>query len=385
MKRDCYEVLGVAKNATEGEIKKAYRKQAMQYHPDQNPGDKAAEEKFKECAEAYEILSDADKRARYDRMGHAAFENGGGGYGGGGFGGSNPHDIFEQFARAFGGNDFFGGGGGFGGQQQRSRGQRGSDLRVKIKLNLQEIASGATKKIKVNKDIFCTTCHGSGAKDASSTSTCGTCRGSGYVRKVTSTMLGQMQTTVHCPTCSGSGQMVTAKCGSCKGDGVTKGEEIISIDIPAGVAEGMQLSMAGRGNAGRKGGPAGDLLINIAEEPHDSLHRDGNNVIYDLQINFADAALGCESIVPTIDGQVKIKVPAGTVAGHVFRLRDKGLPEVQSRHKGDLLIHLSIWTPKEVSREGRELLEKLRNLNEFQPNGKKGDRNFMDRMKDLFH
>ncbi len=384
MKRDYYEVLGVAKNAAEGEIKKAYRKLAMQYHPDQNPDNKVAEEKFKECAEAYEVLSDADKRARYDRMGHAAFEgHGGGGYGGGGFGGGNPHDIFEDFARTFGG-DFFGGG--FGGrqQEQRTRGQRGTDLRVKIKLNLQEIANGASKKIKVNKDITCGTCQGSGAKDAGSTSTCGTCRGSGHIRKITNTILGQMQTTVHCPTCSGSGQTITAKCGSCKGDGITKGEEIINIDIPAGVAEGMQLSMSGRGNAGKKGGSAGDLLISITEEPHESLHRDGNNVIFDLQINFADAALGSECIVPTIDGQVKIKVPAGTTAGHVFRLRDKGLPEIQSRHRGDLLVHLSIWTPKEVSREGRELLEKLRSLNEFKPNGKKGDRNFMDRMKDLF-
>lgn len=379
MKRDYYEILGLQKGANADAIKKAYRKLAMQYHPDQNPGDKAAEEKFKECAEAYEILSDDDKRARYDRLGHAAFE-GGGGYSGG----AGAQDIFEQFAHMFGGSDFFGGG--FGQQQQqRTRGQRGSDLRVKIKLNLQEIANGVNKKIKVNKDISCTTCRGSGAKDASSVSTCNTCRGSGYVRKVTNTMLGQMQTTVGCPTCSGSGQQVTAKCGTCKGDGVTKGEDLISIDIPAGVADGMQLSMSGRGNSGRRGGPSGDLLINITEEAHESLHRDGNNLIYDLQVNFADAALGSECIVPTIDGQVKIKIPAGTPAGHVFRLRDKGIPELQGGYRrGDLLVHLSICMPKDISREGRELLEKLRNLNEFKPNGKKGDRGFLDRMKDLF-
>jgi molecular chaperone DnaJ len=378
MKRDFYEILGVAKTASADEIKKAYRKQAMKYHPDQNPGNKEAEDKFKECAEAYEILSDDNQRAKYDRMGHAAFE-GGGGFGGGGFSGGNAHDIFETFASMFGGNDFFGGH-----QQQQRRGQRGADLRVKIKLNLHEIANGVNKKIKVTKDISCTTCNGSGAKDAHSTVTCTTCRGAGSVRKVASTPFGQMQQTVGCPTCNGSGQQITAKCGSCRGEGVTKGEDIISIDIPAGVADGMQLSMSARGNMGRKGGAPGDLLINITEESHESLHRDGNNVIYDLQVNFADAALGSECLVPTIDGQVKIKIPAGTPAGHVFRLRDKGLPEIQSHRRGDLLVHLSIWTPKDISREGRELLEKLRGLNEFKPNGKKGDKGFIDRMKDLW-
>lgn len=386
-KRDFYEILGVDKSADDAALKKAYRKLALKYHPDRNPDDKAAEEKFKEAAEAYEILSDADKRARYDRFGHAGVSgNGGGGFGG--RGGMTMEDIFAQFGDIFGGagggspfEQFFQGSRGGGG---RARGQRGSNLRIKVKLTLAEIASGVTKKIKVKKQTTCSTCSGSGAKDSSSKQTCGTCRGSGYVRQVRNTFLGQMQTTTTCPTCQGAGEVVTASCSTCKGDGRVYGEETIEIDIPAGVSEGMQLSMSGKGNAGKKGGPAGDLLINIEEIPHESLQRDGLNVIYELFVNFADAALGTSVEVPTINGRVKIKVPAGTQAGKIFRLKGKGVPSVQSYEHGDQLIHVNVWTPKKLTSEEREILEKMRNMPNFKPEPGKGERGFFDKMRDYF-
>lgn len=383
-KRDYYQVLGVQKGASEAEIKKAYRKLAIKYHPDKNPDNKEAEEKFKEAAEAYEVLSDQDKKARYDRFGHAGVNQGGGG----GFsGGMTMEDIFSQFG------DIFGEGGSpfesfFRGGSTRSRrggGQRGSNLRIKVKLTLAEIANGVTKKIKVKKQVSCQTCGGSGAKDSSSVKTCGTCRGSGYVRQVRSTFLGQMQTTTACPTCSGSGKMVTANCGNCKGEGKIYDTETIEIDIPAGVAEGMQLSMSGKGNAGAKGGPAGDLLINVEEIPHESLQRDNMNLIYELYLNFADAALGKSIEVPTIDGRVKIKIPPGTQAGKIFRLKGKGLPSVQSYGKGDQLIHVNIWTPKKVNDAERRLLEKLREMENFQPRPGKSESSFFEKMKDYFN
>ncbi len=385
-KRDFYEILGVERSADDNTIKKSYRKIAMKYHPDRNPGDKAAEEKFKEAAEAYEILSDKDKRARYDRFGHAGVS---GNAGGGGFqGGMTMEDIFSQFGDIFGDggggspfDSFFGGGGR---SSRRARGQRGSNLRIKVSLTLEEIANGVTKKIKVKKQVACNTCGGSGAKDSKSVSTCTTCRGQGYVRQVKSTFLGQMQTTVSCPTCSGSGQMVTASCSSCKGEGRQYAEETIEIEIPAGVEEGMQLSMRGKGNSGAKGGSNGDLLINIVEKPHETLHRDGANLIYELYINFADAALGTSVEVPTIDGRVKIKVPAGTQAGKMFRLKGKGLPSVQSYGKGDQLIHINIWTPKELNDEERKLLERMRELPNFSPKPGKSEKGFFDRMRDYF-
>lgn len=388
-KRDFYEVLGVAKNADADEIKKAYRKKALEFHPDRNPGDKAAEEKFKEAAEAYEVLSNADKRARYDRFGHAGVDpNMGGGGFRGGPGGMTMEDIFAQFGDIFGStgspfDEFFRGSRG-GGGGRRPSGQRGSNLRIRVKLTLEEIATGVTKKIKVKKQVPCETCGGSGAKDKSSVQTCGTCRGSGYVRQVRSTFLGQMQTTTTCPTCHGSGEVVTANCPTCRGEGHVYGEETIEIDIPAGVAEGMQLSLSGKGNAGTKGGPPGDLLINIEEEPHEHLQRDGLNLIYDLFINFADAALGTSLEVPTIDGRVKIKVPPGTQAGKIFRLRGKGLPSVQSYERGDQLIQVNVWTPKKLSDEERRMLEKMRDLPNFQPDPGKGERGFFDKMKDYF-
>jgi len=387
-KRDFYEILGVPKSADDAAIKKAYRKIAMKFHPDKNPDNKAAEEKFKEAAEAYEILSDADKRARYDRFGHAGVGGNSGRGGGFGGGGMTMEDIFAQFG------DIFGDGGGspfesfFGGASRgrttRSSGQRGSNLRIKVELTMEEIATGVTKKIKVKKQISCKTCGGSGAKSSDAVTTCNTCRGSGYVRQVKSTFLGQMQTTTSCPSCNGSGKTITAKCGTCKGDGRTQGEEKIEIEIPAGVGEGMQLSMQGKGNAGANGGGRGDLLINIVEIPHPNLTRDGRNVIYDLYVNFADAALGTSIEVPTIDGKVKIKVPAGTQSGKLFRLKGKGLPEIQSYGRGDQLINVSIWTPKSLTDEERKILEKLRDKPNFDPKPGKSDKGFFERMKDYF-
>ena len=382
-KRDYYEILSVDRNADDAAIKKSYRKIAMKYHPDRNPGDKAAEEKFKEAAEAYEVLSNKDKKARYDRYGHAGVDPSGGFSGGAG--GMTMEDIFRQFGDVFSDSPFEGF---FGGSRGRGRtggmGQKGSNLRINVPLTMEEIAHGTTKKIKVKKQTRCGTCGGSGAKDRSSVKTCGTCNGSGYVRQIRSTFLGQMQTTATCPSCNGTGQTITAKCSSCKGDGRLYGTETIELEIPAGVEEGMQLSMRGKGNAGVKGGPNGDLLINIKEKPHPHLKRDGTNLIYDLYMNFADAALGSSVEVPTLSGKVKIKVPAGTQSGKIFRLKGKGLPAVQSYHKGDQLIHVSIWTPKSLTEEEKSILEKLRDMPNFTPKPGKSEKGFFEKMKDYF-
>lgn len=384
-KRDYYDVLGVPKNADQDTIKKAYRKLAIKYHPDKNPGDQEAEEKFKEAAEAYEVLSNEEKRDRYNRYGHAGVDGQSGGFSGSG--GMSMEDIFRQFSNIFGDGDgpfgsFYDAGNA--GAGTRTRGQRGTNLRIKVALTLEEIATGVTRKIKVKKQIACDVCSGTGAKDSSSINTCPTCRGAGYVRQVRNTFLGQMQTTVTCPTCGGSGTTVTANCPKCKGDGVVYGEETIEIEIPAGVEEGMQLSMRGKGNAGLKGGPPGDLLITIEEKPHDLLQRDGMNLVHELYLNFADAALGTSVEVPTIEGKVKIKVPPGTQSGKIFRLRDKGLPSVQAYGRGDQLIHVNVWTPKKVNEEERILLEKLRDMPNFQPQPGKTERGFFDKMKDYF-
>jgi molecular chaperone DnaJ len=384
-KRDYYEILGVSKGAAADEIKKAYRKVAMQYHPDRNPGDKSAEEKFKEAAEAYEVLSDQDKRAQYDRFGHAGVSGAGGR---GPAGGQNMEDIFSQFGDIFGEDvfgSFFGGGQrGGGGGQRRARGTRGSNLRIKLKLTYEEIAKGVTKNIKVKKYVGCGTCSGSGAKDKGSVQNCGTCGGSGQVRKVTSTFLGQMQTVTTCPNCGGEGSTVTAKCGNCKGEGRVYGEETVNIDIPAGVQEGMQLNLSGKGNAGERGGSPGDLVILIEEEPHKELVREGLNVAYELHISFPEAAFGTSVEVPTIDGRAKIKIPAGTQSGKVFRLKGKGFPAVQSYEKGDQLVQVNIWTPQNLSSEERTALEKLSNSPNFKPVPEKGQKSFFDKMREMF-
>lgn len=387
-KRDYYEILGIAKGASADDIKKAYRKVAMQYHPDRNPGDKAAEEKFKEAAEAYEVLSDADKRAQYDRFGHAGVSGSssrGGGFGGGGM---NMDDIFSQFSDVFGGDEgfggFFGGGGGRRGGGRRSQGVRGSNLRIKLKLNFEEIAKGVTKSVKVKKYVACGTCSGSGAKDKNSVQTCSSCGGSGQVRKVTNTFLGQMQTVTTCPVCNGEGTTVTAKCPTCKGEGRVYGEETVSIDIPAGVQEGMQLSLSGKGNAGERGGSNGDLIILIEEEAHPDLQREGLNVAFDLHISIPDAIFGTNVEVPTIDGRAKIKIPAGTQSGKIFRLKGKGFPAVNSYEKGDQLIHVNVWTPQHLTGEEKAIMEKLNESSNFQPNPDKTDKSFFDKVKEMF-
>lgn len=384
-KRDFYEILGVSKSASTDEIKKAYRKVAMQYHPDRNPNDKEAEEKFKEAAEAYEVLSDTDKKAKYDRYGHQAF---GPGMGGGGFsgGGMNMDDIFSNFGDVFGEDvfgSFFGGGGRRGGNSKPT-GARGSNLRIRLKLTYEEIAKGVTKNIKVKKYVTCTTCSGSGAKDKSSIQTCNTCGGSGQVKKVTNTFLGQMQTVTTCPTCNGAGTTITAKCTACKGDGRVYGEETVNIQVPAGVQEGMQLSMSGKGNAGERGGAPGDLIILIEEEAHKELQRDGLNVAYDLHISFPDAVFGISAEVPTIDGRAKIKIPAGTQSGKIFRLKGKGFPEVNGYGRGDQLVHVNVWTPQAVSNEEKAALEKLSNSGNFKPQPSKNDKSFFDKVREAF-
>ena len=381
-KRDYYEVLGVSKSADAAELKKAYRKLAVQFHPDRNPDDKAAEDKFKEAAEAYEVLSDPDKKAKYDRYGHAAVD-GQGGFSGGGM---TMDDIFSQFGDVFGDSgfgSFFGGGGG-GAASGRQRGQKGTNLRIKVSLTLEEIAHGVHKKIKVKKEVACNTCNGSGAKDSSSVKVCNTCGGNGVVRQVRNTFLGQMQTTVTCPTCNGSGKIISSFCGGCKGSGTSHGEETIDIDIPAGVEAGMQLSMRTRGNAGQKGGPAGDLIINIEEKEHEFLQRDGQNILFEQFLSFADASIGTQVEVPTLDGKVRIKIPPGTQSGKIFRLQDKGLPTVQGYGKGDQLIHVNVWTPKKLTQEERDLLEKMRSMPNLTPSPQKSDRTLYEKLRDYF-
>jgi molecular chaperone DnaJ len=374
-KRDYYEVLGVDRNAGAEDIKKAYRKLAIKYHPDKNPNDPSAEEKFKEAAEAYEILSDADKRKHYDQFGHQGVN--------GGPGNMTMDDIFSQFGDIFGSGSFegfFSGSGGGRGRQVR----KGSNLRIKLQLDLEDIANGVEKKIKVKRYITCNTCGGNGSKNGSSLKTCSTCNGSGQVKKVVNTMLGQMVSTSTCPTCNGDGQIVNERCEVCFGEGRNLIEEVIPIKIPAGVVEGMQLSMSGKGNVPPRGGIAGDLLIAIEEEEHEQLKRDGNNLVFDLYINFVDAALGGSVEVPTLDGRVKIKIDPGTQSGKILRLKGKGLKELNGYEKGDQLIYVNVWTPKQLSLEETHILEKLRSSPNFSPKPSKNEKTFFEKMKEFF-
>ena len=379
-KRDYYEVLGVSKSADATEIKKAYRKLALKYHPDKNPGDKEAEEKFKEAAEAYDVLSNEEKKRRYDQFGHA----GGGGAGQGGFGGGmSMDDIFSQFGDIFGSFGGFSGFGGFGGGRSARRVNRGTNLRVKVKMHLQEIATGIEKKIKVKKYVACQHCNGTGAKDGKSYSTCSTCKGSGQVTRVQNTILGAMQTTSTCPTCEGEGKIINEKCTFCNGEGVLMSEEVISINIPAGVGEGMQLSLSGKGNAARRGGVNGDLIVLIEEEEHPELVRDGNDLLYNVFIGYPEAVLGETVEIPTIEGKVKVKIEAGTQPGKILRLRGKGLPDVNGYGKGDLLAKVNVWIPKNLSKDERKLVEKMKEAEGFKP-GSGDKKSIFSKMKDFF-
>lgn len=364
-KRDYYEVLGVTKSASPDEIKKAYRKLAIQYHPDKNPDNPEAEDKFKEAAEAYEILSNSEKKQRYDQFGH---QGGSGGYGGG----MNMEDIFSQFGDIFGGGgggfgSFFGGGGG-------RRTKKGTNLRVKLKLNLQEISNGVEKKIKVKRSIIA---------PGVTFKSCGSCQGSGQIKKVVNTMLGQMVSASTCPTCGGSGQIVDKKPAEADAKGLMLREEVISINIPGGVAEGMQLSMSGKGNE-IPGGIPGDLLIVIEEVEDQILQREGNNVIFDLYVSFVDAALGASIEVPTIDGKVKIKIDPGTQSGKMLRLKGKGIKDINGYTRGDQLIMVNVWTPTQLTKEERQILENLREASNFRPDPGKSEKSFFDKMREFF-
>lgn len=386
-KRDYYEVLGVSKSATPEEIKKAYRQLALKYHPDRNPDDKDAEEKFKEAAEAYSVLSDENKRARYDRYGFAGMNGGsasGGGFGGG-FADFDLNDILNSvFGRGFdfGGFNFggFGGGSGRGGVAR----QRGSNIRVKVKLNLQEIAKGVKKKIKVSKYVVCDHCHGSGSENGA-TETCPTCHGRGQVVQTVNSFFGAMQTASVCPTCGGTGQVIKNKCKHCQGEGIMKGEEIIDIEIPAGVGNDMQLTVRGKGNAGPHNGINGDLIVVIEEEESKDFERDGSNLIYNLFLTIPEAILGTQAEVPTIDGKVRVKIAPGTQSGKVLRLRGKGLPNINSYGSGDMLVNVNVWIPKKVTREEEKLLEELAKSENFKPNPTDEEKSFFNRIRDYFN
>ena len=384
-KRDYYEVLGVEKNADADAIKKAYRKAAIKYHPDKNPGDKDAEEKFKEAAEAYDVLSNEDKRARYDRFGHAGMNGaagGAGGFGGFGGGGFTMDDIFEQFGDIFGGA--FGGFGGGRGHGGRKRVNRGSDVRITVRLTLKEIAEGVTKKLKLNKVVACEHCGGTGAKDKSSYTTCSQCGGSGYVITVQNSFFGRMQTQSVCPTCQGEGRIIKDKCPHCGGEGTERGDKIVEVKIPAGVSEGMALTLQGMGNAARHGGISGDLIVVIKEEEHPDFERSGNNLVHNLGISVTTAILGGDAEVPTIDGRVRINIEPGTQSGKVMRLRGKGLPDVNGRGRGDIIIVVDVVIPTTLTKEERKLVEELSEQPNFKRAESRDKEDVLSRMKNFF-
>lgn len=380
-KRDYYEVLGVARGASGDELKKAYRKMALKYHPDRNPGDEEAENKFKEAAEAYEVLSDDQKRSAYDRFGHAGVGGAGGGYQARGF-----EDIFSQFGDIFSEgspfNDFFGGGGG---SRRRRRGQRGSDIRIKMSLTLEQIANGVEKKIKIPRFVSCDTCSGTGAEDGTAFNTCPTCQGAGEIRQQAGGGFFQQIVVSTCPTCQGEGRIVSRSCKVCEGKGRVEEEDVVVVKIPPGVAESMNLSLKGKGHAGMRGGPAGDLIIQIEEKPSDLFERDGDNLIHELFVSFPDAALGTHVEVPTLNGNVRIKIDPGTQAGKVFRLRGKGLPNINGYGAGNLLVHVNVWTPESLSSEEKKLLEKLRQSANFQPSPTQEQKGLFSKIREFFH
>lgn len=369
MKDDFYDILGISKGASAAEIKKAYRKKAVEHHPDKNPGDTKAEEMFKKAAEAYEVLSDPDKKARYDQYGHQAFE--GGGFGGGGM---NMDDIFSQFGDIFGGA--FGGGGGFGGfGGGGQRRVKGTNLRVRVKLTLEEIANGVDKKIKVKRKKVA---------DGTTYKTCGTCGGRGQVTKIQNTILGRMQTSATCGTCRGAGQTIDNKGAGGDASGMVNSEETVSIKIPAGVVDGMQLKVSGKGNDAPGNGIAGDLLVVIEELPHNKLQREGDNLHYDLYVSFSEAALGASKEIDTVTGKVRIKVEPGAQSGKILRLRNKGIPSINGYGTGDLLVHINVWTPKTLTKEQKEFFEKMKNDEHFEPKPEKEDKSFFEKVKDMF-
>ena len=372
MKEDFYSILGISKNATEAEIKKGYRKKAIEYHPDKNPGDAQAEEMFKKAAEAYEVLSDADKKARYDQYGHAAFE-GGGGFGGGG--GMNMDDIFSQFGDIFG--SAFGGGfsgfGGFGGGGQRRA--KGSNLRIRVKLTLEEVANGVEKKVKVRRKV---------QAPGVTYKTCATCNGSGQVTKIANTILGRMQTSAACSNCGGSGQLIDSRPSDADAQGLKVQEETVSIKIPGGVEDGMQLKVPGKGNGAAGNGVSGDLIVLVETEDHPALKREGDNLHYDLYISISEAILGTSKEIDAVSGKVRIKLEAGIQSGKILRLRGKGISSLNGYGSGDLLVHVNVWTPKELNKEQREFFERMQDHDNFDPKPEKSDKSFFEKVKDMF-
>ena len=383
-KRDYYEVLGVDRNASAEEIKKAYRKLAIKYHPDKNPGNKEAEEKFKEAAEAYSVLSDADKKAKYDQFGHAGVDGAAPDFSGG-FG--NLNDILNDlFGGAFGGGfgGFSGFGGGFGGGQRRERVYRGRDIRVRVKLTLEEIAHGVEKEISIEKNVPCKDCGGRGARNSSDIKTCPGCNGTGQVQRVVNSFLGQTVTYSTCQQCGGEGKIISNPCSTCHGTGLVRQRETIKVKIPAGVEAGMQMTVQGEGHAAKNNGINGDLLVVIEEQEHPELRREGSNLFYTKVVSIMDAVLGCEVEIPCLDGKYKVKVEPGTQSGTVVRLRGKGLPSVNSYGTGDLYVKIAVWIPKKLSREEKALFESIRNNDSFKPNPSKEDKSFFEKLKDLF-
>lgn len=379
-KRDYYEVLGIERNADTATIKKAYRKLAIKYHPDKNPDDPTAEDKFKEASEAYEVLSDENKRAQYDRFGHAGVS----GAAGGAYSG-DINDIFSRFSDIFSGTgfeDMFAGGAG--GRRRRRRGTPGSDLRMRMELTLEEVRAGVKKKIRLKRKVTCGQCNGQGAEDDTGMQNCPTCGGSGEVRQQVGGGFFSQIVVSQCPTCHGEGKIVTKACSKCGGEGRVEEEDTIELEIPAGVRDGMALNMRGKGNAGKRGGPPGDLIIEVEEQEHEFFEREGDNVIYDLHISLPDAALGTSVEVPTLEGEARFKVEPGTQSGKIVRLKGKGIPDINSRTHGDQLVHILVWTPQTLTSEERKTLEKLRDAENFNPNPGNEHRGFIDRVREFF-